>query len=242
MNTAYLFATFLGGLVWLTFFGLRPDLRRVMLLMSAIGLPLALSDVFYVPQYWKPHTLGNVPVGIEGFLFSFEAAGICAVIYAAVFGKRPAGMDSSGSIASVGRPHLSVRNIIPIVAPLPVSALVAIGLNTNLEWGLYMGLVIACLLTVVNRPDLLRAEVFGALAFLPVYTAALLIWVAVFPEVHSWFTLRHMPHWYFARVPVEEIAFGALFAAFWTGLYPMVFERRFVAEQEAERVEQVASF
>jgi hypothetical protein len=231
MDTAYLFATLLGGLVWLTFFWLRPDLRRVMLLMSVVGLPLALSDIFYVPQYWKPHTLGHIPVGIEGFLFSFEAAGICAVVYPAVFGKRLSELNAHKATTRIGRPRLSVRNLIPIVAPLPVSAVVAVGLNTNLEWGLYLGLLVAILLTVINRPDLLRAEALGGLAFLPIYAGALVIWVAVFPEVHGWFTLRHMPHWYFARVPVEEIAFGALFAAFWTGLYPMVFERRFVTEQ-----------
>jgi hypothetical protein len=233
MDTAYLFATLLGGLVWVTFFGLRRDLRRVMLLMSAIGLPLALSDVFYVPQYWKPHTVGHIPVGIEGFLFSFEAAGICAVVYAAVFAQRFAAIDSSRPVTGVGRPKVSLRNISPIIAPLPISAIVAVGLSTNLEWGLYLGLIVACGLTVLNRPDLLRAELLGGLAFLPIYAAALLIWVAVFPDVHSWFTLRHMPHWYFVRVPVEEIAFGALFAAYWTGLYPMVFERRFVAERDS---------
>ncbi|GEM_PF-3346878 len=218
MHLAYLFAAGLGGLVWATIFFFRPDLRAVQLTMSAIGIPLAVSDLFYVPQYWRPQTIGGIPVGIEGVLFSFEAAGICAVIYPAVFGKR-FGPKGNG---------LNLPGLIPALLPLPVSAAISLGLHTNLEWGLYAGLVAACLATALMRPDLGRPQLLGGLAFLPLYAAALLIWIAVFPSVHGWFTLRRMPHWFLLGVPLEEIVFGGLFAAFWTGLYPMVFERRFM--------------
>src|SRR4051812_41511871 len=84
MPTAYLFATGLGAMIWTIFFFIAPSLRRVQLTMSLAGAPLAVSDLFYVPQYWRPQTVGHIPIGIEGILFSFEAAGICAVIYPAL--------------------------------------------------------------------------------------------------------------------------------------------------------------
>jgi hypothetical protein len=225
METAYLFACGLGATIWAMCFWLRRDLRTVMIGMSIAGIPLALSDIFYVPTYWRPRTLGHVPIGIEGAIFSFEAAGICAAIYAVAFGRRIIQIDG-------GRPfdprHLgSLRLAIPFL-PLPISAAIAAGLHTDLEWGLYAGLIVATATTIAVRPDLLAPSLLGGLAFLPVYASALLIWIAAYPSVHGWFRLWRMPHWYIFGVPQTEIVFGALFAAFWTTVYPMVFEARFV--------------
>lgn len=224
MPLAYLFATGLGGLIWLAFYLPRPDLRRVMLGMSLAGAPMALSDLFYVPQYWRPRTIGHIPVGIEGVLFSFEAGGICAVAYAVVFQRRFEPETSSLLPMTLRKAALKVS---PLLTPPIVAAVIGIGLHTNMEWGLYVGLIAGTGLVASMRPDLTKAQIFGGLAFLPIYTAALVVWVSVFPSVHSWFTLWRMPHWYFLRVPVTEIVFGAIFAAYWTGLYPMVFEQRF---------------
>lgn len=220
MNTAYLFACGLGALIWTTFFWLRADLRKLMLTMSLIGLPLALSDLFYVPHYWRPKTLGNMPVGIEGFLFSFEAAGICSVAFAV------AASQTIQCDTIPWRRLFRAETLIPFI-PLPVSALVSIVLSTNLEWGLYAGLILALMATCLTRPDLAKPALIGGLTFLPIYWLALTIWVWAYPSVHDWFILWRMPHWYVLRVPLEEIVFGALFAAFWTGIYPLVFERRF---------------
>lgn len=224
MSTAYLFACGLGAIIWLACFVIRRDLRAPIVGMSVVGLPLALSDIFYVPQYWRPHTIGHVPVGIEGFIFSFEAAGICAVIYQVVFRKRLEPVPSLDQLP--WRKLLSLRTLVPVI-PLPVSAIIALGLDTNWEWGLYAGLILATLVTIIIRRDLALPALLGGIAFLPTYAAALIIWVAAYPGVHYWFRLWRMPHWYLLNAPLTEIVFGGLFAAFWTGIYPMVFEARF---------------
>lgn len=228
MDFAYLFAAGLGGIVWLGFYLVRPDLRPLMLGMSLAGLPLALSDLFYVPQYWKPHTIGHIPVGVEGFLFSFEAAGICAAIYATVFDRAYAPALDAPRAGYWYRPRLSYQTLLPLAVPMPIAGLIAFALHTNIEWGLYAGLLIGTGLTVRARPDLAVPQILAALAFTPIYAAALLLWIRAYPEVHYWFILWRMPHWYLLGVPVTEIIFGALFAAYWTGLYPMVFKQRFV--------------
>lgn len=238
MHVAYLFACCLGGLIWVTLYRLRIDLQPLMVRMSTIGLPLALSDIFYVPQYWRPETLGNVPVGIEGFLFSFEAAGICTVIYPAVFQMH---LRPDPSVETFPLRKLAARPILIAVLPLPVSALVSGVLHTNLEWGLYAGLLASTALTATVRPDLLKPQLLAAATFLPLYAAALVTWIAVFPTVHEWFTLWRMPHWYLLGAPLEEIVFGCLFAAYWTGLYPMLFERRFIDHDRALRQDSTHS-
>ncbi|HEV3311061.1 MAG TPA: hypothetical protein VG815_11160 [Chloroflexota bacterium] len=236
METAYLFACGLGCATWLACFAVRPDLRRLMLFMSCVGIPLALSDLFYVPRYWRPKTWGHIPVGVEGVLFSFEAAGICAVIYAIVMGNTI--VPQLTGVPNLRR-LVQPKTLIALI-PLPVSTLISIALNTNLEWGLYTGLIVAILATAAVRPDLARPALLGGLAFLPVYTASLVIWVAAYPEVTGWFTLWKMPHWYLLGVPLTEIAFGGLFAAYWTGLYPMVFDARYAEGRGAELSERAA--
>ena len=120
MQTAYLFACGLGAVIWTACFLMRPDLRRIMLGMSVIGVPLAFSDLFYVPHYWRPRTLGHIPIGIEGFIFSFEAAGICAVIYALASGRGINGQDADRPFSL--RRLLSPRTLIAIL-PLPISSI-----------------------------------------------------------------------------------------------------------------------
>lgn len=227
MSTAYIFACGLGGLVWTGFFLYRPDLRPVMLGMSCIGLPLAFSDIFYVPQYWRPHTIGNIPVGLEGFLFTFEAAGICSIVFAAVF--RRTLRTCSPTYHFPARELVRVRTLIPFL-PLPISSLVSIVLHTNLEWGLFAGLLVTTAVVLSVRSDLALPVILGGLAFLPIYWLALTIWLLAYPSVHDWFTLWHMPRWFFLGVPVWEIAFGAIFGAYWTAVYPLVFEARFEKE------------
>jgi hypothetical protein len=245
VETAYLFACGLGAVLWITCFVARPDLRPLQLGMSLIGLPLAFSDLFYVPKYWRPETMGHIPVGIEGFLFSFEAAGVCAVIYLVVSRRRTEFID--GHTLAREQPIaawfpldrlFTFRTLVAFI-PLPVSAIVSLVFQTNLEWGLYAGLLVAILVTVLLRRDLAIPAVVAALAFTPIYTAALLIWIAAYPDVHDWFTLWRMPHWFLLGVPLTEIVFGGLFAAFWTGLYPMVFVVRYVKmEIPADTIDQ----
>jgi hypothetical protein len=228
MDVTYLFATSLGAVIWLVLYLARPDLRTIMRSMSVAGLPLALSDLFYVPQYWQPHTLGHVPIGIEGVLFSFEAAGICTVIYPVLFNQRyTPRRDSSAYFIGLRVVTPSWQHLLPLVVPMPIAFLLALGLHTNIEWGLYIGLIGGASVTVVLRRDLFRPMLLSGLSFTVIYTLALLIWVSAYPQVHSWFTLWHMPHWYLLGVPLEEILFGGLFALYWTGLYPMICEQRF---------------
>lgn len=52
-----------------------------MLIASLIVTPAALSEVFFVPSYWLPDTIGNPKLSIEDFIFSFAVGGIIAVIY-----------------------------------------------------------------------------------------------------------------------------------------------------------------
>lgn len=67
--------------VWLLIFIFQKKLRREVLIASLLVTPFALSEVFFVPGYWLPDTIGGPKLSIEDFVFSFAVGGIVAVAY-----------------------------------------------------------------------------------------------------------------------------------------------------------------
>src|SRR3989338_3941333 len=77
----YLLGSLLLLVIWLLIFISQKKLRKEMLIASLLITPAALSEVFFVPGYWLPDTIGNPKLSIEDFIFSFAVGGIIAVIY-----------------------------------------------------------------------------------------------------------------------------------------------------------------
>lgn len=88
----YLTANILGAIPVLFILLRRPDLARPMITIGLLAMPLTFFDLLYVPDYWVPKTLFEIPLGIEGFIFSFEAGALFAAfwgnLYPHIFGYR----------------------------------------------------------------------------------------------------------------------------------------------------------
>lgn len=67
--------------IWLLIFISQKKLRKEMLVASILITPAAFSEVFFVPGYWLPDTIGSPKLSIEDFIFTFAVGGIIAVIY-----------------------------------------------------------------------------------------------------------------------------------------------------------------
>ena len=89
MQYAYLGSNVITLTFWFLLFWVRKDLRKMMLTMSIMALPLAFFDLMFVPSYWNPVTLFHIPIGIEGFLFAFSVGGIASVLYAELTQHKP---------------------------------------------------------------------------------------------------------------------------------------------------------
>jgi len=87
-NYIYLIGSLLFFIVWCLFFYLRKDLRKEMLVMSLLILPLGpISEYWYFKDYWQPDLLLPWLINIEDLIFAWSIGGIGAVVYEIFFNK-----------------------------------------------------------------------------------------------------------------------------------------------------------
>ena len=212
----YLFGDLITFVPWIIFFYLRKDLRKEMLIMSIVSAPLAFFDLLYVPTYWRPVTLFNFPVGIEGLLLSFFIGGIAAVSYAEIFQKK---------LRKVLKYHKHFSFIVLLVI-VPTAFLIKHFYPTNISISMYLALLIGIALCILIRKDLLKSSIAGSITFGVIYAVALIIWSNLFPLTNNWFVLQGLPRIFLFNAPVYEIIFGFLFGAYWGNLYELFFGYR----------------
>jgi hypothetical protein len=88
---AYLVGSLVGLLLWGIFFFLRPDLRRRMLWVSFLLVPLgSIGERFFLVDYWRPPLIlpiwyqGIAYGGLADLVFAFAAGGIATAAYPVV--------------------------------------------------------------------------------------------------------------------------------------------------------------
>ena len=214
----YLSANIIGLIPWIVIFKIRKDLRKQMLLMSFIALPIAFFDLIYVPTYWKPVTLFNIPIGIEGFLFSFEAGGISAGIGALLARER---------MEKIKEKDRNKLRFLLLLIPLIVVFIINTFLPVNVSLGMHTGLFVGILSIFLVRKDLGKNLILSGLGFLVIYFLSLFIWANIFPQTVRWFTFQNLPKIFIINVPFYELTFGLLFGAYWGNLYPMLFRYKY---------------
>jgi len=213
----YFVANIIGAIPWIFFFFKRKDLRKEMLLMSLLATHLALFDLLYVPSYWIPKTFLNIPVGIEGFIFSFEIGGIAAALFEYLVDISPIKIRS----------YHNPLSIAVLLVVLPIAFLTNILFPINVTVGIHAGLFVGIIILLLLRPDLLKSVIIASFSFASIYFASLLIWTSIFPETIRWFTFQNLPRLFIFNVPLYEITFAFLFGAYWGNLYELLFGYKF---------------
>ena len=225
MQFAYLGSNGITFALWLLLYWRRKDLHSMMITMSICAMPLALFDLLFVPSYWKPVTLFHIPIGIEGFVFSFCVGGIAAVLYADLAKLRPQRIRNWRTSA-----HRAIW-VPPIT--LMVFMLVYLVGAPNPEIAAYAAMSVGIAVLLVLRKDLAHSTFSGAGAFGVTYFFALKLWVSLFPGVQHWFVFAHMPQLFPWGVPGWEALFGLLFGAYWVNLYEVLFGYTLVPHRKA---------
>lgn len=175
-----------------------------MLIASLIITPAALSEVFFVPGYWLPDTVGNPKLSIEDFIFSFAVGGIVAVIYElAMKGKAKHqrlcncfnGRFSPGLILGVG--------VLAIFFSYTI-------FKINFMYAVYIGIVVNVVLMAITRPDLLGKILYSGLLFGLFYFLFFSIFALFVPNFIKHWNLNNLSGLILLGVPLEEIiwAFG----------------------------------
>ncbi len=218
---AYFLAVALTFLVWSLFFLMSRRSRKEMVLIGLLLTPFVALDALTTPSYWTPITVFNIPVGIEGFLFTFFIAGIAAVVYEIVFRK-----DYDGK-------HIHFSLFMALAIPALLSGFAVYFLSLNIIYLFIIGFVLMALTELISRRDLLLNSVFSSVLFSVIYIAAFTTWLYLSPESASWWNVENLSNIRLGVVPVEEILFCVSLGLFVGPLYEYLTAGKLIPHRKA---------
>lgn len=201
----YLLGSLFLLLIWLFIFIFQKKLRKEMIIASLIVTPAALSEVFFVPGYWLPDTIGNPKLSVEDFIFTFAVGGIIAMIYELFMrGKTKhqrlcncfSGGLFPGLILSIG--------VFAIFLSYSI-------FKINFMYAVYIGTVVNIVLMAITRPDLIKKILYSGLLFGLFYFLFFSIFAFFIPDFIMHWNLNNLSGLILLGIPLEEIiwAFGA---------------------------------
>jgi len=180
--------------------------RRGMLLSGLMCAPTGLLSFAFVPEYWRPVRVAEFVAGPEDILYSF-ANGV--IIWAAVAATQPSPLLLRPNRGAFAKRYWALSGIGAAVF-YPLGA-------TNLP------VMTAALLTMAalgaaalwRRPGLWRLSVAGAAIFGLWYALLLRSAFAVWPHFAGQWSHENLWGLQLAGMPLEEIAWGAMYGAVW---------------------------
>lgn len=160
--------------VWLILFALRPDLRRDMLIISLVVMPLGpLSEIWYLRDYWQRPTITGYPISIEDALFAFAIGGAAFALHKVLFNQAsltgPARLRQPWLVAAAG--------VIVFGSTLLLTGL----LGVNSIFSSILAFVLCSLIVWGVRPDLIRPSLSSALLSLLLFMIVYQLMRVVFP-------------------------------------------------------------
>jgi hypothetical protein len=167
-----------------------------MLVIGLLLTPFVILDALTVPTYWKPITAFSIPVGIEGFLFTFFITGIAAVLYEVIFKKR----------YKFNKVHISFCIIFAV--PALISGFAVYFLNLNIIYLFILGFAFMAIAELIRRPDLLFNAFVSSLFFCAVYVITFSLWLVLSPDSINWWNNTMLSGIKIGPVPLEEVLFS----------------------------------
>lgn len=213
---AYFVAVLLTCIIWLILFVLNRDTRKEMLIIGLILTPLTILDTLTVPTYWKPITAFNLPVGIEGFLFTFFITGIASVLYEIIFKKR----------YKFNKMRVSLCIIFTI--PVAISGFTVYFFGLNIIYLPILGFTLTAITVLIRRPDLFFNAFMSSLLFCVVYISTFTLWISLTPESINWWNSAMLSSIRIGYVPLEEVLFSLSLGFFVGPLFKYLTEARVV--------------
>lgn len=224
----YLTVMGIAGIIWLTFFLNRKDLRKVMLwsgvyytIILSIGfillkilMPHLSPEKAIVPGFWNPDTLFNLGritggYSIEDVLYMFFTGGYVTAIYETFFRRR------IGQNKVKPYPHLALK------IGAVIAVFVGIAFQPNLIWVLISFGFGSAIVIWIQRPDLIWQSVIGGLIYLGIYLAMFsIVTNIIFPNfLELYYNLHNLSGIMVLGSPLEEFLFAFSFGLSWSPMY-----------------------
>jgi hypothetical protein len=202
---------------------LRPDLSRRLGLGALASLPFALTERYFLGEYWSPTFLFDLGdllgFGIEDFFF-VAAFGAFAVTAYPVFAR--ARVEGRGDRRGAGRLLATLAGLIGAALALHLLGAPMFVATVAVE-------ALAVVLVVVARGDLAVPALVGGLVTAAVYALVCLAFGALLPGVFGrvWHTEGLIDR-AVAGIPLEELLYGGLSGALATVALPATLGERYV--------------
>ncbi len=201
---AYILVLFLTGSLWTLFFFIFKNLRRELILTSLFIAPLVFIDYFATPGYWTPVTMFNIPVGIEGVIFTFFIAGIASIIFEIVSSRK----------LNRKKPKIEVKKTLYFIVPGIIALISWMILGFNFIYLVILFLILGSLLINYFRRDLILNSIVSAFVFTCIYVVFFSIWIYLAPHAIYWWNAINLSGIRLGVVPIEEVLFALSFGSF----------------------------
>lgn len=220
---SYLIAVLIAFIVWIVLFSFSKDTRKEMIVVGGLLTPFVILDILTTPSYWTPITIFNLPVGIEGFLFTFFITGVAAVIYEYILKKRYKGTK------------LHIFFTLWFIVPAIITVMIVYVFSLNVIYLFILGFTFMALTEVIQRRDLLINAVVSSMLFAVIYFFAFSIWLMLAPESISWWNMEKLSNIRLGLIPLEEIFFSLSLGLFAGPLYEYLTAGKIFNPKSAKR-------
>ncbi len=205
-------------LPWLAVYYASPRFRRVLWRASAATAMFGFTEPIFVPAYWNPPSLFELArrtgFDVESFVFAFAIGGIGSVLYDTLTRRHLVPVAPLERTAPLHRLHLAAL-VVPMVSFVPL-----VFLPWNPIYAVLTCLLLGASASVACRPTLLQKTLIGAVLFLALYAAFMVGLRVLTPGyIAEVWNLHALRGGLLIGIPVEELAFGFAFGAYWTGVY-----------------------
>jgi hypothetical protein len=201
--------------VWIGLYNWCKDLRKVQLFGSWLALPLGLTEILFVPEYWSPVSLFNLisryGVGIEDFILAFVGGGITAIIYKVV------------TKTKIEKYEFKNKGFFPYILFIGLFLGLEIILPKMTIYNLFLAFFIGNLYVAFSRPDLIKQMILSGLIFGGLYFIFFKsIDILFLNFIGNTYNISRLMGINIFGVPVEEILFGIMSGSFWGVIYEYV--------------------
>lgn len=198
LEYAYLGSILGFGILYLSIFCLRKDVRKKMLTLSVRGMIVGpISQYWYLKDYWRPeYILGKFGI-VEDLLFAFLIIGFTGGVVN--FLTRAKSCKIEGLFNS--RRRYRVPALILVGSLLFFSTF--LGLNSIYASGIGFSIIAALMWR--QRPDLIRFSLVGAVIWITLiiimYNLILIVWPNL---IEQWWMWENISGIKILRIPIEE--------------------------------------
>ena len=209
MTYVYLWGVCVYVTLWVIFFLVRRDLRKKIFFSSMLAMPLGISEMLFIPDYWIPRfqTISiSKELFLESFPFCFFFGGVTSVIYQFFFRKKLFKTRE-------------VNPFISLIAPILFSTYFLKIFAMNVIYYACLSMLTSACATLFLLNGIRKDVLSSAFMNTVVYFIFFLVFWHVFPELPASYQLKNLIGIQILGVPVEEICWAFSFSLYWTPLY-----------------------